>query len=583
LQDQLEWLHLSNGDVLFRQGDAPDGMYIVVNGLLRITVTTPTGKDEVLGEIGRGETVGEFALMTDEVRTATIYVARETNVVRITPPVFKRLVRRYPELMGKIAGGIVKRQQRILEPILKGIKRPSPAALTMALLPASSTVDTSRFAQELASALALHGPARALSSQQFDEAYGQPGASQSEPDDAANPAIVAWMAELEASNKYLLYVAGFAPSAWTRRCIGQADRVLIIADPRGDPAPGAAERMLEQLEVPVRTELVLWHPTGTKRPQGTSAWLDVRQVHTHHHLRRGDQGHMARLARRLTGNAIALAFSGGGARGWAHAGVHRAMEELNIPVDYVGGTSMGAVMGGTLHLSESNAELMRRAARFSHPKVLFDYTLPFTSLMASHKMTRFTQDMYGDLLIEDHWHSFFCVACNLRTAESVVFQRGLLWRAVRASLATPGVWTPVMEDGDLLVDGGVMDNFPVRLLADLSESERIIGVQVNPERETRQHYDLDTGISGWHILHRRINPFLKPLRSPPIIGIIMRALQVGTVRRSKTAETLVDLLITPDVKHFGFLDFAEHEAIAQIGYEAALEPLRKWKEKQLFL
>jgi CRP-like cAMP-binding protein len=204
LQDQLEWLHLSNGDVLFRQGDAPDGMYIVVNGLLRITVTTPTGKDEVLGEIGRGETIGEFALMTDEVRTATIYVARETNVVRITPPVFRRLVRNYPGLMGKIAGGIVKRQQRILKPILEGIKHRSPTALTMALLPASSTVDTSRFAQELARALAPRGPAMALSSQQFDEAYGQPGASQSEPDDAVNPAIVAWMAELEASNKYLL-------------------------------------------------------------------------------------------------------------------------------------------------------------------------------------------------------------------------------------------------------------------------------------------------------------------------------------------------------------------------------------------
>jgi predicted acylesterase/phospholipase RssA len=264
-------------------------------------------------------------------------------------------------------------------------------------------------------------------------------------------------------------------------------------------------------------------------------------------------------------------------------GVQRAMEELNIPIDYVGGTSMGAVIGAGLHLTESNAEFMRRASQFANPKVLFDYTLPFTSLMASKKMTRFTQDMCGDTLIEDLWYPFFCIACNLSTAEPVVFQRGPLWRAMRASLAAPGVWTPVMQDGEVLVDGGVMNNFPVDVMADLCESEHIIGVHVSSHTDVKRHYDFDTSISGWRILHGRINPFAKPLRSPSIIGTIMRAQEINTVYRSKTQEDLVDLLIAPDVRRFGFLDFAAYEAIAQVGYETALEPLRKWKEKRLSL
>jgi predicted acylesterase/phospholipase RssA len=240
-------------------------------------------------------------------------------------------------------------------------------------------------------------------------------------------------------------------------------------------------------------------------------------------------------------------------------------------------------MGGTFHLSESNAELMIMASHFANPKVLFDYTLPITSLMASKKMTRFTQDLFGDLLIEDLWYPFFCVACNLSTAEQVVFQSGPLWRAIRASLAIPGVWTPVMENDEALSDGSIIDSFPVNIMADLCESERIIGVQVSPYRDVKRHYDFDTSISGWRILHSRINPFAKPLRSPSIIGTIMRAQEVSSVHHSKTHEAMIDLLIHPEVRRFGILDFAAYEAIAQVGYETALEPLHKWKAERLSL
>lgn len=576
LQRQMTWQHHSNGSVIFKQGDEGDGMYIVVNGRLRVTVTTPQGEENVIGEIGPGETVGEFAVLTDDVRSATVHAVRETNLALITPSVFRNLSQEYPELMGKLVRIIVERQQRSL----KGIVRPSPTAQTITLLPISPTVDSVLFASELSGALSQYGTTVTLSSQEFDDRYGKPGASQTALDDASNPAIVDWMGDLEGSSDFIIYTADDESSNWTRRCIGQADRVLLIADPEGDPKPGLVEHMLEGLDVPIRTELVLWHPAGTERPVGTSAWLEPRQEGAHYHVRREDASHMSRLARRLSGHAISMVLSGGGARGFAQLGVYRSMLELGIPIDYVGGSSFGALMAGLFARSLSVYELMDLADAFASSRQIFDYTLPFTSLLASKKVTRICQEVFGDVLIEDLWFPFFCVSSNLSCAEPVIHRRGPLWRAVRASLAIPGVFAPVIEDDEILVDGGVMDNFPVELMVKLSESDHVIGVHANPHKENKRQWDYDTSISGWRILFNKINPFAKPLRSPSLIGTILRAQEINSAYQAKSTEYMLDLLIRLEVKQYGFMDFDEYEAIAQSGYEATLEPLREWKESR---
>jgi len=227
----------------------------------------------------------------------------------------------------------------------------------------------------------------------------------------------------------------------------------------------------------------------------------------------------------------------------------------------------------------SNSKMMTLSKRFANPKDLFDRTLPLTSIMASEKVTKFTQNLFGDLLIEDQWIPFFCVASNLTTAEQVVFQCGPIWRAVRSSLPIPGVFTPVMDNGDTIVDGGVIDNFPARLMAGYCESDCIIGVNVSPFKDKKRNYDFDTSISGWRILFSRINPFAKSLRSPSLTGVILRSIEINSVQRAREDESYVDLMIYPDVKQFGITEYDKFEAIAQIGYEAALGPLREWKEK----
>jgi predicted acylesterase/phospholipase RssA/CRP-like cAMP-binding protein len=576
LQEKMEWQQHSNGSILFHQGDECDGMYIIINGRLRMSVINPDGQQQIIGEVGPGETIGEFAIMTEEPRSATVFAIRETSLVKISPPVFWQLTREYPVLIGKITRIIVQRQQRLL----KGITSPRPVALTLTLIPAGGQIDSYSFGQELAEALGQFGSAVAMNAERFNELVGRPEAALTKTDDPNHPALVAWMSELEADNDFVIFAADSEPGPWTLRCLGQADRVLIIADPGQDPAPGPAEKMLDQLDVPVRSELILWHTKTADFPSGTAAWLDARQVHNHYHVRRGDKEHMARLARRLSGRGIGLVFSGGGARGYAQMGVYRAFLELGIPIDYVGGTSIGAIMSANVARELSYTDVTKMADWSVRYKVT-DFTLPFTAINNSEHVTKICQKLCLDIMIEDLWRPFFCISSNLSLAEPVVHTRGLMWRAVRASMAIPGVYTPVMEGDEVLVDGGPMNNFPTDVMAQLCESDYLIGVHVSPNREKKRQYDFDTSLSGWRILFSRLNPFSKPLRSPSLFGTMQRAMEISSVHKNRTQEKLVDLLLEPDVKKFSSTDFSAYADLVEVGYRTALEPLREWQQRRL--
>jgi predicted acylesterase/phospholipase RssA len=210
-----------------------------------------------------------------------------------------------------------------------------------------------------------------------------------------------------------------------------------------------------------------------------------------------------------------------------------------------------------------------------------DFTLPFTAINNSKHVTKICQKLCLDIMIEDLWRPFFCISSNLSLAEPVVHTRGLMWRAVRASMAIPGVYTPVMEGDEVLVDGGPMNNFPTDVMAQLCESDYLIGVHVSPNREKKRQYDFDTSLSGWRILFSRLNPFSKPLRSPSLFGTMQRAMEISSVHKNRTQEKLVDLLLEPDVKKFSSTDFSAYAGLVEVGYRTALEPLREWQQRRL--
>lgn len=575
LRGELEWICLDHGDVLFREGDPGEAMYILLSGRLRVTVSSSDHGQRVVGEVSTGEIVGELGLLSGEPRSASAHAIRETHLARMTLPVFLRLAERHPEATMRLARLIIQRQQRSLDS-----RQPKPVrALTLALVPASGDVSLLSFADELARCLELHGPVLALDSARLDSALGKPGAAQAESNHPTGLIVSAWLSQQESRLRYLLYVADPDWSPWTERCVRQADRLVLLGDAQAGPEPGLVEQAINGRNLSVRQELVLLHPSGARQPSGTARWLAERNLHTYHHVRLGDQALFRRLARRLAGQALGLVLSGGGARGLAHAGVLRAMEEREIEIDLIGGTSMGSLVGGLYAMDRRSDELVELAKRLANPKQIFDYTLPLTSLMASRKVTALIRDLYGDIQIEDLWRPFFCVASNLSCAEIVIDRSGPLWEAVRTSIAIPGVFSPMLRDSDVLVDGGLMNNFPVDIMVELCEGGPVVGSTVSPIWESRRRYDFGTSISGWRVLRSRVNPS-RAMKVPSLLGSLMRSLEVNSVYSHRYAESLADVVIRPDVSAFSHMDYAAYEPMIEIGYQAAHERLNGWPAAQ---
>jgi predicted acylesterase/phospholipase RssA len=319
---------------------------------------------------------------------------------------------------------------------------------------------------------------------------------------------------------------------------------------------------------------VLLHPAGV-RPHGTARWLAARSVDRHFHVREGRDDDVARLARLLTGSAIGLVLGGGGARGFAHLGALRALEEAGVPIDFVGGTSIGAIIaaGPALGLDAGEAlEMCRR--RFSG---LFDVTLPLVSLLTGRRISDNLEAVLGGTDIEDLVLPYLCVATNLSRAQAVVHQRGSLFRAVRSSISLPGVLPPVSIDGDLYVDGGLLDNLPIEVMAAACGGP-VVAIDVSPEEDLRSDLDLLGAVSGWQVLWQRLNPFARPLEVPYIPSVLMRSVVVGSLvrERERRASGLAGLYVKMPVAGFRLLEFGAIEAIAECGYRASAEPVRKW-------
>jgi NTE family protein/lysophospholipid hydrolase len=370
----------------------------------------------------------------------------------------------------------------------------------------------------------------------------------------------------------VIYQPDAEDTAWSRLCLSQSDIVLLAASAGDDPSIGAVEARALAMGW-VRCELVLLHPA---RPAGTARWLTGRAVADHHHLRANQPGDVARLARMMTGAGCGLVLGGGGARGIAHLGVIRALEEAGVPIDVVGGTSMGAIIAGLCAHGMDHAERVARITAVArHGRRLITPTLPLIALSAGRYLDRILTENLGSAPIEDLPLRFFCISANLNRAEEVIHERGPLWPAVRASLALPGIFPPVYGAGDLLIDGSAVNNVPVDVMRGRVGNGRIVAVNVSPEVEPLTAAPFAAGLSGWRVLGHRFNPFAPPQPVPSVVDILSRSTGLSQVRYQRAAldGEGIDLLLSPPVAGIGSLDFKGGLALIEVAYRHTAEAL----------
>ena len=571
LLDAVEFQTLHGGDTLFEQGDLPGDAYIVMSGRLRVATQADSGAEQVINEVGRGETVGEMALLTEEARSATVYAARGSVLARFPRDSFLRLLERDAPFRTRLTRSIIERLRQ------QSFRQSNAAAgfSCIALIPIEPSVPLVDFANDLEVALTEHGAVAQQGAAEIDAGLGAEGISQVPAGDAASLRVSLWLQNREESSRFVIYRADPSYSPWTERCAGQADLVMFVGRGGADPRPGAIEaRLAERWRTSraPRRVLVLVHESG--EPTGTARWLAHRSVDEHFHVRRGSRPDCARLARVLAGQAIGLVLGGGGARGLAHIGVLRAFEELDIPIDFIGGTSIGSILGG-MYAWMRDWRPMQQAWSEGF-KTLRDFTWPQLSLTSGARLRHNLRVAARGYQIEDLWIPFFATSTNLTRAEQCVHREGSLFDALRASVSLPGVFPPVQRDGEYYVDGGLLNNVPIDVMRQLSGTGPLVAVDVGSEVELEADPELSDVTSGWKLLARKLNPLARKSRGPGMVSLWLRSTEVGSIAVRNQRRALADLYLEPAIDDIGLLAFGELEAIAARGYATSRDRLRSW-------
>jgi NTE family protein len=574
LLQHLQWVEIAAGETLIRQGETGDSAYLTISGRLRVYVADEDGASRMVRELSRGEVIGEMSLYTGQPRAATVVAVRDSVLVKLAQRHFEAMLLHHPQVSLTFTRQMIQRLQTEHQ------RQRVAAPVTIGLLPITEGVELAEFAHALQAQLVRFGRACVVDAASFDRMLGIPGTALSD-DAESDHRISLALDRLESDHDFVLLLANSAPDAWTRRCIRNSDEVLLIASAAASPALHPTERAC-LADRPARSEaaeiLVLLHPAEQSCPRNTRRWLARRPVAGHLHIRPALDRDMARLARMLSRNAVGLVLAGGGARGFAHLGVWRALHAAGIEIDVVGGTSIGAAMA-TLIAADAPVEraidIARRAFSASPTS---DYNLlPLVSLVKGRRVRaaihRAIDELAGEPIdIEDLWKPFYCVATNYSQAREHDFHGGDLALGLEASMAIPGALPPVVHDGNLLCDGGTFNNFPVDIMRDLRGVGPVIGVDLGVRYAKR--LDLAEIPGTWELLRDRLRPRRKRrYRLPSLVSYLLNVTVLYSVSRQSDAKRLTDLYFNPPLFKVGMLQWSRFDHIVRQGETHAVEVL----------
>lgn len=536
-------LALPGGSTLYNAGDEAEELYFLHAGRLGAFRREEGQEQQFLGVIRPGEPAGEMAMIAGTPHSAAVIALRDSEILALSKADFFDAVDRTPGVMTELARLMIQRARQTGGASAVG----APSVFGFI------AVD--------------EGPAIRPLIQQVAAEIERLGYSVAVPGADSADASPEWFSNLEAAHDFILYCAEYAEEPWKPVVGRQVDRLFWVghAERRAPRIIGAyASQPMQSQQL---VDLLLLQPPSRRQPFGTAAWLDATGAARHFHLRSGEVADIQRLARTLTGQSVGLVLSGGGARAYAHVGAVRALREHGVPIDFIGGASMGGMVGAGVALGWEGDELDRRMrSAFVDSSPIADIAMPpMVSMTRGARVRERLAEHFGALQIEDLPLPFFCVSSNLTTGAYQLHRRGLLRKALRASIALPGVLPPATYGEDVLVDGAVMKNLPADLMHGLHLGA-VIGVDVTRGRS----------ITADDVRHP---PFWSWLLSgawrqgPPIVSLLMRAATVSTGRDLAASRAACDVLIQPKVDRIDIRDWRAYDPAVRAGYEAANEAL----------
>lgn len=488
LLEAIEIVHLQRGDHLFHEGDAQDGWFIVLSGLLGVE----QGGVGTRGHLTLRDSVGELGALTGAPRSASVRAHRDTQLASLPTE-------------------LLDRQPTLVRPLSQ--------------LGSRGHVDM------------------------WDA------------DHAGWLRVDGWLQLQEELNEMMLFAVPAHDGEWARQALAQADRVLWLSS-SGHATRHALFDAARDAFGLQQTLVRLGDDTAN-----TAALLDDLGLEEVLHV--GGPPDMARLARLVSGRPHVGVLGGGGARAYAHLGVARALLAHGIVIDAWCGTSMGAVIAAGLALGIPLDDVLGGARREALKRPMDRLTLPHTSLFRGGPVDEAYRAIFGDRTIEELRLPFACVSVSLSNSGLVTHTRGPITPVLRATSAAPGLLPPVWIDGELLVDGGVLDNLPVAMARDLWGG-RTLAVSVSG--------DLDLGppgavaATGFEVARSWVGMRLPP--ALPSAGTVLAAsMTVASEEAFRRALRLADTVLTPPVQRFGLTESEAFDDLVEVGYADAMARL----------
>ena len=631
LANTAEFATHKKNEIVLREGEVGDGLYVVVSGRLQAYSAARGHGERIFARYCSGDWFGEMPLLSGETNWASVRALNDSVLLKIPREAFETMLARSPQLATAFTRRMGERIKQVLEE-----KSRANVSTIISLFSAVPGAGKTLFATNLVASLAQETGEPVLLLD-FSGRLGGKALMQCRPVEISSrleldrlivrqahgyDQLCLKLSSAEREGRLIAPLLGTlikrykfvlvdlpnltGPSVF--ECMIQSDQIYVVAK-NEDEHLTRTRLLLEDLRnheqlVSTKARVILTAVGAACVPYVEHAqhcvgqeisyllrWISGSEIiesvdGVPYVLRRPMEPYsiaVRRIARAMGNVQVGLVFSAGGARGLAHIGVIRVLERAGITVDVVAGSSMGALIAGAWATGRTADELEALAMQIKGRRAflkLLSPVFPGAGVVRGYGVSKFLRTIVDDLTFDDTVIPVKIIATDLNTIEEVVYERGKLADAIRASISIPGIFRPVADMGRALIDGGLANPVPVGVLARTGIS-RIIAVNTFPNAEMMCQYR-QTLIKGMIKAVERNAPMHETgaLFDTPtsIIKLYMRFLNAVQSRSAHEACAKADVIISPSVPDGFWYDFYNPERYIRRGEQAAEAALPEIKE-----